>query len=196
MRYPMIATAVTTAALTFSVALVGCGSGGDSATTQTEPHSEETTEQVTNTEESAEDAALDETEKGMVRYNTWFSWYDDYSDDMRNWNYAFAGNTPDGKTVFFAQNAAGTQALIFLLNNDGSYTTYAGNVNSPQNGLFTIYDNYSGHSIDVLISQPNAGGNIFVTIGDVECELVRADINDVINSIDAIEAYNYNMRYF
>lgn len=161
------------------------------------------TEEGEVTEISPEDekaiADLEAENKGhYVLYDDWYDWYDYYVADMRGWSTAFTGYTNTGETLYYAENAAGTEAALFVVSPNGRYyTSYVGDVVYLGNNRVAIVDDYTGNSFQFTANQVDYNGNVYISLGNYGSGVFSpCAVSDVISIMDSIETYNYDLKYW
>ena len=220
MKYNKFVAPLMAGALALSVGLVGCGGSGsndantpetvvEETTGETETvdpatgEGETTTTEAASTEVSAEDQAkiaeLEETNKGhFAMYDDWYDWYDYYVADMRGWSTAFTGYTSDGETLYYAENASGTKAALFVVSPNGHYyTSYVGDVVYLGNNRVAIVDDYTGNSFQFTANAVDYDGNVYIDLGGYGSGVFSpCSVSDVISIMDSIETYGYDLKYW
>jgi len=150
-------------------------------------------------EQKAKIAELEETNKGhYVLYSDWYGWYDEYVADMYSWTTAFTGYTNNNETLYYAENATGTEAVLFVVSpNSRYYTSYAGDVVMLGNHRVAIVDDYTGNSFQFTVNSVDSNGNVYISLGNYGYGTFSpCAVSDVISAMDAVESYGYDLKYW
>lgn len=150
-------------------------------------------------EAAAQIAQLEEANRGHASaYADWNDWYDHHVSDMRSWTVAFDGATSNGLNLYYAGDAAGTTAALFVVDSGvGGYWSYAGNVVDLGGGNCAIVDDYSGNTIYLTTNHTDYDGSVYISLGNgVEGVFAPCPVSEVLNTMDAIEDYGYSLSYY
>lgn len=107
---------------------------------------------------------------------------------MDSLDVAYTGLTATGAPMFFLASSDGAFAALVLVSSNGEdYISFVGNATvDEESGVLTVTDNEKGYWFG-FTAEKQEDGSFFLDCGDLgECYLEPDEIENVVNSIDAV----------
>lgn len=185
MKNTKLLVLAASAALVASLGLVACGGGSSiasssAASAASESGSAAAVEASSESAEAAESGAGAEASEGTSAEATV---------DVSQMS-AWMGASDLGETFYYAESADGTQGVMVVMDEDGNYVSFVGDVTNPQENYVTITDFQTGNSLTFEVTAADEEGNVAVDLGEQgKAVLASCSIDEVMNALQAIDTY-------
>ena len=103
---------------------------------------------------------------------------------------AWVGLNEAGDTFYYAESPEGTEGVMVVMDIEGNYLSFVGQVERPKESYVKITDMTTGNSLTFEVVEADKDGNVAIDMGDQgKAVLAKCDAADVLEILGVIDAY-------